>query len=376
MDATQIESLFFRSPAKTAAERSARKHQSSERFRPPKVDRGRAPYHLDLAAVLPSRARSIRESGRLVFHVVGDTGGVNGTGAQINVADHMAAQIHDASGPDQPSFLYHLGDIVYEHGEDVGYHDQFYHPYQDYPAPIFAIPGNHDGFTIDPADTLVPFLKHFCSDRSYHSPEAGHSDRPTMIQPNPYWRLETPLATFVGLYSNVSGELDDTDRGGTEQQAWLAQELRTAPDDRGLILAVHHPIYSCGKHGGTARVRDAIERAMDEGGRVPDLILTGHDHCYQRFTRSRGDRRVPVLVVGAGGFAGYHDLARVNPKLEPPPDVKLKAFEDRHPGFLRVTVEADRLTGEYFTVPKPGREDRPEKLRDRFTLDLKTHRLS
>ena len=41
----------------------------------------------------------------------------------------------------QPSFLFHLGDVVYDHGEDTGYHDQFYHPYKDYPAPIFAIPG-------------------------------------------------------------------------------------------------------------------------------------------------------------------------------------------------------------------------------------------
>ena len=255
MNTTQLESLFFHPPATTAAERSARKRHSSDRFRAPKVDRGRAPFHLDLAAILPTRTSAIRESGRLVFHAVGDTGGVNGTGAQINVADHMTRQIHESALPDQPSFLFHLGDVVYDHGEDTGYHEQFYHPYKDYPAPIFAIPGNHDGNTIDPAATLDPFLKHFCADQASHAPEAGHSNRPTMIQPSPYWRLETPAATIVGLYSNVSGELDNTDQGGTEQADWLAEELKTAPADRCLIVAVHHPIYSFGKHGGTARPR-------------------------------------------------------------------------------------------------------------------------
>ena len=29
------------------------------------------------------------------------------------------------------------------------YYSQFYKPYQFYPAPIFAIPGNHDGITYD-----------------------------------------------------------------------------------------------------------------------------------------------------------------------------------------------------------------------------------
>ncbi len=376
MDASQLESLFFRRRATTAEERAARSRQSSERFRPPKVDRSRAPYHLALAAVLPSRAAAIRDASRLVFHVVGDTGGVNGPGAQINVADHMARQIHDAEMPDQPSFLYHLGDVVYDHGEDTGYHDQFYHAYRDYPAPIFAIPGNHDGNAIDPADSLVPFLKHFCASEPTHPPEAGHSQRPTMTQPNPYWRLETPLASFVGVYSNVSGELDNTDRGETEQRDWLTEELRSAPADRCLIVAVHHPIYSFGKHGGTTRVRDALDEAARQAGRFPDLILTGHDHCYQRFTRKQGDRRIPVLVVGNGGYAGYDNITRVRTDTKPFPDVKFEAYEDEHPGFLRLAIKPNALTGEYFTVPKAGKEDRRAKLRDRFTLDLKTHRLT
>jgi hypothetical protein len=375
MDAAEIERFFFRPPPATAAERAARRRQSSDLYRPPRVLAERVPFRLDLSAVIPSRAKAIGDAKKLVFHAVGDTGGANGNGAQVNVANHMARQIHATLPPYQPSFFYHLGDVVYFHGQGAAYHDQFYGPYQDYPAPIFAIPGNHDGDTAEPEETLGPFLEHFCAARASHAPEAGHSDRPTMIQPNPYWRLDSPLATIVGLYSNVSGELDNTDKGETTQRDWLKEQLKSAPADRCLIVAVHHPIYSFGKHGGTVRVRDALEAAMDASGRVPDVVFTGHDHCYQRFTRKRDGRRIPFLVVGAGGFAGYDDLTKVHTDLKPLPDVTLEAHEDEHPGFLRVTIEPRSLKGEYFTVPKAGKEKEPEKLRDTFVLDLKKHKL-
>ncbi len=109
MDATEIEKFFFRPQAATAAERAARRRQSSDLYRPPKVFPERAPFRLDLSAVIPARTKAIGEARKLVFHVVGDTGGANGNGAQVSVADHMARQIRDTAPPDQPSFCFHLG---------------------------------------------------------------------------------------------------------------------------------------------------------------------------------------------------------------------------------------------------------------------------
>ncbi|MGZ4273758.1 MAG: hypothetical protein ACXVRP_08335 [Solirubrobacteraceae bacterium] len=48
-----------------------------------------------------------------------------------------------------------MGDVVYPHGEEAGYRDQFFSPYVAYTAPIFAIPGNHDG-ELTPASTAAP----------------------------------------------------------------------------------------------------------------------------------------------------------------------------------------------------------------------------
>src|SRR5438270_165503 len=105
MTGRELESLFFRPPASKTDGNAARR-LSSDRYRPPPVRSDRAPYHLDLAAVLPVRAQEIADAGQLVFHVVGDTGGVNGTGAQISVAQQMGRQIHESELPDQPSFFY------------------------------------------------------------------------------------------------------------------------------------------------------------------------------------------------------------------------------------------------------------------------------
>jgi hypothetical protein len=108
---------------------------------------------------------------------------------------------------------------------------------------------------------------------------------------------------------------------------------------------------------------------------VPDAVFSGHDHCYQRFTLKHDGRHVPVVVAGAGGFATYDDLTPVKLHRFLPENVRLKAYNDKRPGFLRLTVTAETLQGEYFTVRKPGREHKPPKRRDHFVLDLQTHRV-
>src|SRR5262249_46347122 len=126
--------------------------------------------------------------------------------------------------------------------------------------------------------------------------------------------------------------------------------------------------------GPTARVAKALDEAARTAGRTPDAVLSGHDHNYQRFTRTAADRQIPYLVVGAGGMTGY-DLSRVRKELDPGPGVKLEHHQHHRPGFLRVTVSQARWVGEYFTVPGQGREQDGEQLDDRFELDLGTHRL-
>ena len=92
-----------------------------------------------------AKVQAIQQAGQIVFHSVGDTGSVVGPATQSLVADKMVTDFTETNAADVPSFLFHLGDVVYYFGEATYYYDQFYEPYRDYPAPILAIAGNHDG---------------------------------------------------------------------------------------------------------------------------------------------------------------------------------------------------------------------------------------
>src|ERR1700694_1090579 len=99
-----------------------------------------------MSVILPHENTAAQDGGKLVFHCVGDTGGVHGDDIQMNVANAMEAQIKSAAADaDKPAFFYHLGDVVYYNGLTNLYGAQFYEPYKFYPGAIFAIPGNHDG---------------------------------------------------------------------------------------------------------------------------------------------------------------------------------------------------------------------------------------
>ncbi len=117
----------------------------------------------------------------------------------------MVNDFAEANAADIPSFFFNLGDIVYYFGEATYYYDQFYEPYRNYPAPILAIPGNHDGviYTGDPEPSLDAFLRNFCTAASAQSPDSGGLLRTTMIQPGVYFTLEAPFVRILGVYTNV-----------------------------------------------------------------------------------------------------------------------------------------------------------------------------
>jgi hypothetical protein len=241
-----------------------------------------------------------------------------------------------------------------------------------------AIPGNHDGDNVPSEVSLDSFIKNFCTATPGTPPMAGQSARQTMTQPNVYFTLEAPFLTIIGLYSNTTGDLDAPHAEETPQFQWFVGELRDAPTENFLIVAVHHPPFSADNvHGGEMRIGEALDRAFQTTGRLPHLVLTAHVHDYQRFSREQqvGDevRTVPYVVAGAGGYCGFSSLHRVMSEVPFPQGVTLNKSNDKLPGFLRMTVTAEKLTGEYFVVPPPPNHDVPDHpatLFDTFTVDL------
>jgi calcineurin-like phosphoesterase family protein len=355
------------------------------------------PLALDLADVLDAdEIKRIEAAGQLVFHTVGDTGGVHNPQAQLSVANRMEQDLA-LPDTDRPAFFFHLGDVVYFDGQTEYYHEQFYYPYRHYNAPIFAIPGNHDGDMPDgkaSPDSLAAFVRNFCAKEPVKTPESKDSFRTAMTQPYVYFRLDAPFATFVNLYTNCpsAGFVDAT------QRAWLAKTLAAAPANKALIISLHNPIFSeDGEHGSNASLLQLIDEAVGTG-RPPDLVLTGHVHNYQRFTRTMpSGAEVPYIVAGCGGYydlypVGEYKFGQKMPspvakglKRDDPPRT-LVNYVDTHFGYLRLTVSASAIKGVFQPClsgagisgyhPLDSAKLDLTKVADSFSLDLKSHRVS
>lgn len=351
----------------------------SFKFQPLPEPTGRYPFHLDLHRVIPAIS-----SQKMVFHMVGDTGSIHGSHFQQTVANEMIKQYREAHAlEDKPQFLYHLGDVVYTHGEAANYYKQFFAPYRDYPGPVFAIPGNHDG-DINPAGmpykSLDAFMQVFCDSEPRRVLFSGDVNRKSMIQPNVYWTLETPLANIIGLYGNVPkfGKITE------QQRDWFIAELKNARltgSGKALIVCVHHAPFSADtNHGSSAVIIEFLEKAFTETGIFPDIVFSGHVHNYQRFSRHYANgSMVRFIVAGAGGYDDLHSLVIEGDKNFVADDtlmeqVRLEQYCDNRHGFLKITLEkSDKglvLTGEYFSIPHETGPDEKiiSALTDRFEI--------
>ena len=349
-------------------------------FQPMPTPSGPSPFHLDLESVLGAPAvKSIEDSGSIILHAAGDTGGVKFPIPQQHVSDAMEA---DFAANSKPAFFYILGDVVYFYGEATNYVSQFYDPYLHYPAPIFAIPGNHDGDVATPGtSSLSAFAENFCSAQPQVSQEAGESPRLTMIQPNAFWTLDAPFVTMIGLYTNVP-------EGGVikqDQVDWLVNELRSAPAEKAVVVSLHHPPFSADAHkAGSLSMVQALDGAFQASGRTADLVLAGHVHNYQRFTRDIGGSQVPYIVAGAGGYWHLHTMQKqpdgtnlAVPFDMPEQGLRLENYCDTMHGYLILNVSNGSIQGEYHAVPSTAQPTPvPARRIDTFLIDTKQHKLT
>jgi hypothetical protein len=280
----------------------------------------------------------------------------------MGVAEAMKKDLQLPAGQ-APSFFYHLGDVVYFNGEVADYYDQFYEPYFHYTAPIIAIPGNHDGDPIDSSQTsLDGWVRYFMSATPQVYPESRDAPRVSMSLPNPYFTLNCPFATFVGMYTNVPehGSVDSA------QQQWLTNEFATAPQDKALILALHHPVYSFDDHhSGSPRMADVVQQAINDSRRVPNLVLTAHVHNYQRIEKKIFTNHVtPFLVIGHGGYYHMHHLNAAAGDTDADTGAHLIFGEDKRHGYVTLTIDADNISGT-MTLTDPA-DQKPTTGVDKF----------
>jgi hypothetical protein len=345
---------------------------------------------LSLADVYGSNGKAkvaaITKAKQIVFHAVGDTGPTSGPKTVEEVADKMCGDMQEASAADIPSFFFHLGDVVYNFGEDAYYYDQFFDPFRDYNAPILAIPGNHDGevYPSDPSGSLQAFQKVFCSSGFQRLPEAGGLSRTSMIQPGVYFTLDAPFVRIIGLYSNVledpgviSSENGTYPRVSDVQLTYLTDQLNQILKDKftgAVIVAVHHPPQVVGNHGCSPAMLKQMDACFSSTGVHPHAVLSGHAHNYQRYTRLEDGRQTPYVVAGMGGHDSTPPFGKMVSPPRPPFTTGQFRCDNYSPnfGYLRVVVTAQQLRIEYHDATTGLSSKSPS---DVVTVDLASHTL-
>jgi Calcineurin-like phosphoesterase len=331
-----------------------------------------------------AKIEAIQQAGQIVFHSVGDTGSAAGPITQSLVADKMVSDFTEENPADLPSFLYHLGDVVYYFGEATYYYDQFYEPYRNYPAPIIAVPGNHDGvvYPQDPMPTLDAFLRNFCAADFGQSPDSGGLLRTTMIQPGVYFTFDSPFVRILGLYSNVledpgviSGENGQNTVLDSRQLGFLETALARVKSENyagAVIIAVHHPPFTGGStHGGSPLMVQDIDNACQAAGVWPHAVFAGHAHNYQRYTRIVNGFQIPYLVAGCGGHSPLETMRGVYRTPYPIDSaLTLENYDDADYGYLRVVVNATTMRIEFHPESDGSATKTPD---DVVTVTLASH---
>ena len=136
-------------------------------------------------------------------------------------------------------------------------------------------------------------------------------------------------------------------QAGSPQEQWLRQVL-AASDARCTVAITHHSRFSSAlAHGSDVDLQPFWQALYEYGA---DLVVSGHDHVYERFAALRPDGTADPLfglrqiVVGTGG-RNYRSFGLPVPGSE----VRIaKTF-----GVLKLTLRADSYDWEF--VPEAGK---------------------
>jgi hypothetical protein len=183
-----------------------------------------------------------------------------------------------------PDYVLTTGDNNYPSGaastidENIGqYFSDFIYPYKGAYQPgattnrFFPVLGNHDWYT----DNAAAYLAYF-----------------TLPGNERYYEVVLGDVHFFALDSD--GHEPDGNTATSTQALWLKQGL-AASKSPFKIVAMHHPPYSSGPHGNT----QYMQWPYAEWG--ADLVLGGHDHCYERLIIDG----ITYIVSGLGGVSIY-----------------------------------------------------------------------
>lgn len=212
---------------------------------------------------------------------------------------YKTAEVMDAREEQAPfDALLLLGDNVYENGDPDKVVERVFEPFGgvlDGVTQVLAVLGNHD---------------------------VRNDNGPTQAE-----ALGMPGRWYSKTIGNVLiVALDSTKARDGDQLRWLEQTLAASRPDFTIVI-MHHPAFSAGHHGGSLRVQENFVPLFDTYG--VDLVLSGHDHDYQRSHNING---VTYVVTGAAA------------KLRPTGSEDFTAVSASTHSFVELVIYADRIS--------------------------------
>jgi Ca2+-binding RTX toxin-like protein len=225
-----------------------------------------------------------------------------------------------------PGTVAALGDTAYPNGAPEDYTSCYAPTWGRHKARTRPAVGNHEYETPGASGYF-----------SYFGAAAGEPDKG-------YYSYTLGAWHAVALNSNC-GEVGGC-QAGSAQERWLRTDL-TAHPTRCTVAYMHHPAFSSGTtHGGSHAVHPLLRALQDHG---VELILSGHDHDYERFAPqtvegAASPAGVRQFVVGTGG-AGLRQFA---PQPEPNSEARIAGVY----GVLSLKLRATAYDWRF--VPQPG----------------------
>ena len=217
-----------------------------------------------------------------------------------------------------PGTVFTLGDNAYFTGSREDYRNCYGPTWGRHRARTRPVPGNHEY----ESPGAFPYFE-------YYGPAAGPFGQG-------FYSFEIGPWHLIALNSNIDvGE-------SSEQVRWLREDLR-ASRARCTLAYWHHPLFSSGPNG-NMRPMQTIWRVLQEES--ADVVLTAHDHLYERFAPQDADGRpdpqrgLRSFVVGTGG-ASLSPFFRSLPNSE----VRLSTY-----GVLKLTLTVDRFEWDFIPV--------------------------
>ncbi len=172
-----------------------------------------------------------------------------------------------------------LGDNTYPIGSAAEFRNCYAPTWGQFLSATHPAPGNHDYLT----PGALGYYQYF-------GERAGPGQRG-------YYRVQLGAWRIFSLNSALKDPQQKQ-----AQLAWLKQELASTASACTLAYW-HHPVFSSGGHGSDPRMTE-VWQLLEAAG--TDLILSGHDHHYERFAKQniRGEAAangIREFVVGTGG---------------------------------------------------------------------------